>query len=167
MLETWAPLRGRVTIGGRSPENYPPLLIQVVLQQQGFGDQPLLVTPQSDGSFWCAMLFPGTYKIQAALENLWVSPIQELVWEGKSEEILLEIPTPGAPVEREGLPPNIRLRWEEHPDILWRIWGTLPECWWTDDAGGVTLEGLAAGSQTLSGNGFSTVVLVPSALVEP
>ena len=110
MLETWAPLRGRVTIGGRSPENYPPLLIQVVLQQQDFAEQPLLVTPQSDGSFWCAMLFPGTYKIQAALENLWVSPIQELVWEGKSEEILLEIPTPGAPVEREGLPPNTRLR---------------------------------------------------------
>ena len=166
VLETWAPLRGRVTIGGRSPENYPPLLIQVVLQQQGFGDQPLLVTPQSDGSFWCAMLFPGTYKIQAALENLWVSPIQELVWEGKSGEILLGIPTPGAPVEREGFPPNTRLRWEQHPETL-RIGDTLPEYWWTDEAGGVTLEGLAAGSQTLSENGFSTVVLVPSALVEP
>jgi hypothetical protein len=57
------------------------------------------VTPQADGSFELAGLTPGTYKVQASLDNIWLSDAVTIVAsaERPMAAIHLDIPSPGGP----------------------------------------------------------------------
>jgi hypothetical protein len=94
-------LRGHLTIGqaklAGQPRDYH---IFAAYQGKGMLDSILSVwaTPQPDGSFELAGLTPGTYKVQASLDNIWLSDTITLVASDKPmADIHLDIPAPGGP----------------------------------------------------------------------
>ncbi|MHB1562431.1 MAG: carboxypeptidase-like regulatory domain-containing protein, partial [Isosphaeraceae bacterium] len=94
---------GRVTLGGR-PITTQNARIRVIAGHQGSGvlDGPLSVEAivQADGQFSLLGLTPGTYRVQAARDGIWLSPSSTLkIAPGeKPAELTLDIPEPGAAV---------------------------------------------------------------------
>jgi hypothetical protein len=161
VLKPRAFLTGKVTLAGKPLSRWPAGQTMVVavpdMPNQGISQG---ATPQTDGRF-ALDLAPGTYKIQATIDNLWKTPELTVRWDGKSAPLTLDIPMPGLPVtvtvrDKAGKPlPSVRL--EPAPaDIEYR----------TDEKGSVTLAGLAAGRHTLRvvGRSETVGVTVPPAL---
>src|SRR5262249_44603773 len=78
VLPPAATLRGRVTVGGRA--GVPVGAIRVLAAYEGKGHGRLAgalsvsATAQADGTFELAGLTPGRYSLQAALDDIWLSP---------------------------------------------------------------------------------------------
>ncbi len=75
-------VRGKVTLGGK-PLNARNNQFVVLAGYEGKGKLNGLlsveVTPQADGSFELAGLTPGVYRVQAAMDGIWLSPSVRLV----------------------------------------------------------------------------------------
>lgn len=154
-------ITGHVTIGGRPAAGHPGT-IRVLAAYQGRGRLNALlsrdVTAQPNGTFTLDGLTPGTYRVQAARDGIWLSPTLPLTVSdaqatvGNSppplSPLTLDIAPPGAPVvlHLAGAPgQTVRLDRPPGPltDELWPV--TVA----TDGAGDLRLEGLEAGRHTV------------------
>ena len=95
-------LHGRVTAGGLSVLGLPSSFrVKAAYQGRGALNEALSVeaTAQSDGTFELAGLTPGTYQVQAARDDIWLSQTQTLtVGAGLVPAMALDIAPPGAAV---------------------------------------------------------------------
>jgi len=145
---------GRVTLGGRSASGRPGT-IRVLAAYKGRGRLGALlnrgVTAQPDGTFTLDGLTPGTYRVQAARDGIWLSQALRLTVGGSPlppSPLTLDIAPPGVPVvlHLTGAPGRTV--------TLGRPPGPLTEELWpitvaTDGAGDLRLDGLEAGRHTI------------------
>jgi hypothetical protein len=157
-------ISGRVTVGGVSPSNRPGVVrVLAAYQGKGFLSPYLSVatTADADGGFTLAGLTPGDYVVQAALDNIWLSPPVTLHITGPGPaRINLAIPEPGAPVrlalrDTHGKPIVGREITIERSGPLQWLW---PDKWISDGAGVVYIPTLEAGPQTIHVTGVSKAV---------
>jgi hypothetical protein len=150
-------LHGRVTVAGESVAGmHSRFQIQAAYQGRGNLNSLLSVeaTAQADGTFDLAGLTPGTYRVQAARDGIWLSETQTVtVGADPLPNLTLNIAPAGAPVtlrlvDRRGQSlPNeeaaLSLPAGPLTDTLW------PKTFTTDGAGELHLEGLTAGQHAL------------------
>jgi hypothetical protein len=148
-----------VTIGGKpaTPRDHQ---FVVVADYDGLGKvAPAMskkVVTEADGSFRLNALTPGNYRVQAALDNIWLSPTVTLKVDAKIPDmrpLTLDISPPGPGlkikvVNREGRPmANVRAT-VARPDgpltkVLW------PKDFCTDEAGVLHIPPLESGRQII------------------
>lgn len=112
-------------------------------------------TVQADGRFRLDGMTPGSYRIQAIMDGIWLSPSLAItVGGGRAKPIQLDIGQPGEAVLLEladpcGAPASgVAVRIERHPGPLVKsIW---PDELVSDKAGRIHLEGLEAGTHSLT-----------------
>ena len=152
-------LRGHVTVGRKTVAGINSTF-RITAAYQGQGQQNLLLcreaTAQTDGSFSLDGLTPGTYKVQASRDGIWLSPTQTLTVHASATlpEIMLDIPLPGQAVDLQltdakGNPmpgAEVTISRPDGPltDAVW------PATFTADGAGDLHLEGLNAGSETVT-----------------
>ncbi len=167
-------LRGRVTVAGAVPSNQPGQ-IHVLAAYEGRDRERLAhmlsvqTTAPGDGSFELAGLTPGQYTIQAAVDDIWLSPSVAVdVTERPLDPVTLTIPAPGGPVVvkvvgLDGTPlPGRPVTVDRPPGPLAsQLW---PAEFKTDGAGEARIPALEAGRHTLRAKGadVSSEVLVPA-----
>jgi hypothetical protein len=166
--------RGRVTVGGATPAKRPGS-VRVLAAYEGKGKGRLggllsvHTTAQEDGSFELAGLTPGRYTIQAALDNIWLSPSATVdVTDRPPGDVALAIPAPGGAAvvmtvgpdgtPRPGRPITIDRPAGPLAALLW------PGGWTTDGAGEVYVPALEVGRHTVRvpGTGATAEVIVPA-----
>lgn len=149
---------GHVTVGGNSPEHLGAI-IHVLAAHESAGKleraMNIRTTCSSDGSFELPGLTPGKYRVQAALDDVWLS---------KTIEVDAREGTPLAPLSLNIDPPGVGVsihllgpKWPQTPSpriAIERPSGPLTEELWpkdfeADGAGLVYLEGLEAGRHTM------------------
>ena len=158
-------LHGRVTVGGQ-PVSGLPSQFRVLAAYRGKGrlNEALSVeaTAQADGTFTLAGLTPGTYQVQAARDNIWLSETQTITVSGEAlPEMTLDIAPPGAPVllslaDKQGKP-----RPGQEVEIV-RPDGPLTEEIWparltTDSRGRLRVDGVEAGHHRMTVEGQPNV----------
>ncbi|HVJ84227.1 MAG TPA: carboxypeptidase-like regulatory domain-containing protein [Caulifigura sp.] len=164
-------VRGQVLIEGEGARITNGTLT-VRAQHQGLGrlDDLLSVetTAGSDGLFELAGLTPGTYRVQAALDGIWVSESEVLIsTEQPDPPIQLTIRPPGGPVvvrvtgRDPAKTPDLVVKRPEGP-LSERLW---PRSLTADGAGVIRVPALEAGTHVLRLGDRDTIVTVPS-LVE-
>lgn len=166
-------IAGRVTIGGRSARGLPGT-IRVLAAYRGRGRLGALfsrdMTARPDGTFTLDGLTPGTYRVQAARDGIWLSqtlPLTVGASPPSPSPLTLDIAPPGVPVvlHMGGVPGQTV--------TLDRPAGPLTEELWpitvaTDGAGDLRLDGLEAGRHTVVPAGGSPVVFdVPPVQLRP
>lgn len=152
-------ITGRVTVAGRSTAKLPSTFeveAHPTGQSQLAEILTVTVTAQADGTFTLPGLSAGTYQVQAARDNLWLSAAQTVTLPASGTPpppITLDIPAPGQTVtlhltDTQGRPlPLFTLTLPQPPGPLTdRLW---PSSVTTDGAGDLTLPGLTAGRHTL------------------
>lgn len=155
-------LEGTVTVAGGSPHGFPARF-RVLAEHLGRGKlrQVLNVSAlcEPDGSFTLRGLTPGIYRVQAAMDDIWVSEsVRVEVKDGSPEPIVLDIPTPGGPAtvkledEQGSALADVEVRVDLPAGPLTRK--LRSHTLRTDGAGIVRLEGLGAGEHTLWGREF-------------
>lgn len=134
-------LSGRVTISGKAPTSRPGNVhVVAAYQNKGILNSALSVatSADADGHFTLAGLTPGRYLVQAALDEIWLSPPERIeVAAKKLKPINLTIPSPGAPVRLQLLDSGGNPVVEKSIEIDQR--GPLAVLWprqWTSDAAG-------------------------------
>ena len=151
-------LTGRVTVGGQGVMGLPSQFrVRAAYQNRGELDEALSVetTAQADGTFTLAGLTPGTYLVQAARDNIWLSSSQTLtVGADAPAPTTLDIDPPGTPMllhltDTRGKPQagqTVRLTLPTGPltDLLW------PQTLTTDSRGDLRVEGLTAGPHSVT-----------------
>jgi hypothetical protein len=164
-------LRGRVTAGGAAPTGVSGS-VRVLAAYEGQGRLngvcSVQTTAQADGAFELAGLTPGRYRVQAALDDIWLSPTVTVeVADKPLAEAKLAIPAPGGAavvtvVDPDGKPLPGRAVTVDRPTgpLTGQLW---PAGWVTDGAGTVTIPALEAGRHTVraTGTDVSTEVVVP------
>ena len=160
---------GRVTVGGQ-PVLGTPSSFRVKAAYQGRGKlNPLLsvsAAVQADGTFTLSGLTLGTYQVQAARDDLWLSKTQVLtVTEGSQPPLTFDIAPPGAvmllhlaTVSGNALPDQtVSLDRPTGPltDLLWPVTAA------SDSHGDLRLDGLEAGPHTVDGTAAFTVPAQP------
>src|SRR5690606_17652377 len=150
---------GRVTVGGNPPTDLPAQVRVLAMPEHDDwrlrGLLAVEVTPEPDGTFTLHGLTAGTYRVQAALDNIWLSPSEtiEVTSDGVIEPLNLDIGTPAGAVIVEvlnaaGEPvPGAAIR-VERPDgpLTDRTW---PETFRADGAGRVIIPALEAGTHVI------------------
>jgi hypothetical protein len=150
-------LEGQVKVGGTAPSKLDAVVhVMAAYQDKGFLNPLLSVktTANVDGHFTLAGLTPGTYVVQAALDDIWLSKSQTIhVADETLKPLALDIPSPGAPVvlrlvNSAGKPVIGELVTIERPsgpltEVLW------PHEWTSDGAGVVSIPTLEAGRHQL------------------
>ena len=156
-------IAGKVTVGGKDIRGRRSLFL-VVAEYLGQGKLAGLlsrsVTPETDGRFDLPALTPGTYRVQASMDNIWLSPsIRVIVSDraAKSESLTLDIGRPGPAatvkiVDQAGKPvPDVKatVARPEGPlaDMLW------PRDFTSDGAGVLHIPPLEAGTHRLQVQG--------------
>jgi hypothetical protein len=166
-------LLGRVRVAGQVPADHAGSL-RVLASYEGpdkaYVGSLLSVeaTAQADGAFELAGLTPGVYRVQAALDDLWLSPAVDLVVSDRDPmPVMLSIPAPGGPawisvVDSSGAPVPGRAVVVERPagPLTERLW---PTSFLTDGAGAVYLPALEAGRHIVR-SGSATVEVEVQAL---
>ena len=157
-------LSGRVTIGGAAPSSRPGN-VQVLAAYQGQGtlNSALSLTADADaeGRFTLAGLTPGTYLVQASLDDIWLSsPVRVVVPARNPLALNLSIALPGVPVVVHLLDPQGKLVVGksiefDHPGPLSSLW---PRQWTSDAAGVVFIPTLETGRHSIRVTGSSTSV---------
>lgn len=151
-------LHGRVTVDGQPVTGLPSSFhIRAAYQGRGTLNEALSVdaTAQADGTFELAGLTPGTYRVQAARDDIWLSGTQTLtVGAGALPDLTLDIAPPGLPVvlhleDGQGRPLAGREVGVERPagPLTALIW---PAPLASDGAGDLRLDGLEAGPHRLT-----------------
>jgi hypothetical protein len=168
-------VRGKVLVGGKGvPDRASRLL--VVAEHEGSGTlDPLLsqtVTPDADGRFELAGLTPGTYRVQAALDGIWLSRSVRLTVGPTAPEqpLTLDVGTPGRAsvirlTSRQGQPVRGVQATVERPE------GPLAEALWparlvADGAGVIHVPPLEAGTHKVRigrATGTTTLTIPPLA----
>jgi hypothetical protein len=144
-----------VTVGGVAPTARPGK-IRVLAVHRGNGKldaaMSLHTTADVDGRFELAGLTPGHYEVQAALDDIWLSPPVPLDVAPNAAQLpplALAIPAPGGAV-RVTFPPNPAADLEvkvDHPGPLGEaLW---PQAFPADGAGVVFIPTLEKGRHTL------------------
>ncbi len=153
---------GKVTVGGKAIRGRRSLF-RVVAEYEGQGSLAGVlsrsVTPEMDGRFELPALTPGTYRVQAAMDNIWLSPSVRLKVSAaaKMEPLTLDIGQPGPAttlrvVNPAGKPlPDVKatVARPEGPlaDMLW------PREFTSDGAGVLHIPPLEAGTHRLQVRG--------------
>ncbi|HEX4608121.1 MAG TPA: hypothetical protein VH092_07940, partial [Urbifossiella sp.] len=166
-------VRGRVTVGGVAPAGLAGT-VRVLAAYEGKGKGRLgavfsvETTAQTDGSFELAGLTPGRYVVQAALDDIWLSPSVALdVADRPLDPLVLAIPAPGGPVAvtvvgPDGTPRSGRAVTVDRPagPLTARLW---PAEWSTDGAGVAYIPALEVGRHTVRvrGTAVSAEVVAP------
>jgi len=164
-------LRGHVAVGGRSVTGLKARF-RVLAAFQGKGKLngalSIEANAQDDGSFELAGLTPGSYQVQAAMDDIWLSKCARLEVGGKPlAPLVLDVPAPGAPVvvrlvDGNGRPMAREEAAIERPagPLQARLW---PKTLRSDGAGRIVLEGLEHGEHklTLTGTGTAHAVRIP------
>jgi hypothetical protein len=150
---------GKVTVGGKSASLWNDRF-RVLAAYEGRGSLDNLlsisVIADADGYFELAGLTPGRYRIQSAMDDLWLSPSRNLivaatdVKDAGSHSLLLDVGLPGAPsvircVDNEGksLAGDVRIYLHRPPGPLTdRLW---PTTFVSDGAGIVNVPPLETG----------------------
>ncbi|MEO7719725.1 MAG: carboxypeptidase-like regulatory domain-containing protein [Capsulimonas sp.] len=159
---------GRITVGEESVSRLNSTF-RILAAYQGRGKLNVFLnvdtTAQADGSFDLSGLTPGTYKIQAARDGIWLSETKTvIVGNGALPDLDFDIGAPGAATivhlrNAQGKPIGVKSVRVARPtgpltDILW------PDTFPVDPAGDVRLEGLEAGPHQISaGDGKGRVRL--------
>jgi protocatechuate 3,4-dioxygenase beta subunit len=161
-----ASLMGRVTVGGFTPSEWPGVIhVLAAYQGKGFLASALdvVTTADADGHFTLAGLTPGTYVIQAALDEIWLSSQATVHVAGTSTRpIKLSIPLPGVPVriklrDSSGNPVTEKSITIDRSGPLANLW---PREWASDGAGMIYVPTLEAGRHTIRTPGSPRVVTV-------
>ncbi len=146
-------VEGKVTIGGAAPTGVPGQIIVVAEYQDKGPLNPLLslrTTADADGRFTLAGLTPGTYQVQATLDEIWLSETTTItVGADQLADLKLNIGTPGGPAAIVLRGPNdaplvdyaITLDCPAGP-LARQYW---PAEWRSDGAGRVFIPPLEAG----------------------
>lgn len=151
-------VQGKVTLDGRSLPTIPGFVrVRAVPVEQGRLTSLLTVevTVQSDGSFTLAGLTPGKYRVQAALENIYLSPEQIITVPasalGDLSAIALRLPRPGKAVVL-----SVGVKYADAPATLVEklpdgplATQTYARFYPVDGAGDLRIEGLPAGKWRL------------------
>jgi hypothetical protein len=145
-------LRGRVATAARTGT----IRVLAAYRDRGFLNAALSVQATADagGNFTLAGLTPGTYQLQAALDEIWLSPsVTVRVADRDPAPVHLAIAAPGAPLvvhleDRSDKPViggSIAVARPDGPlaEALW------PRVWTADGAGIVFIPTLEAGPHTL------------------
>lgn len=161
---TW--LKGRVTIGGAAPSKRPGT-VHVFAAYQGQGPLSSVLsvttTADADGNFTLAGLTPGTYLIQASLDEIWLSQQEKVrVVAGNAKPIKLSIPLPGAPlhvklVDSVGNPVMEKSITIDRTGPLAVLW---PQRWTSDSLGAIYVPTLEAGRHRIRVSGSSTSLTI-------
>ena len=148
-----------MTVGGKAALDWRNQ-IRVLAAHQGRGQLDELlsiqVSAQADGRFELAGLTPGRYRIQAAMDDIWLSPSVELTVETDARppgQVALDIGRPGVPsvircVDGSGKPQvgvEASLLRPAGP-LSERLW---PKTFVADGAGVINLPPLEAGRHNL------------------
>ncbi len=150
---------GRVMIGGKPAKPREHQFI-VVADYDGLGklapSMSKKVVPAADGSFRLNALTPGNYRVQAALDNIWLSPCVTLKVDAKAPDmrpLTLDISPPGPGltikvVNREHRPMVDVRATVARPDgpLTKALW---PKDFRTDGAGVLQIPPLETGRQTI------------------
>jgi hypothetical protein len=160
-------VRGKVTVGGKGARGWDNQL-HVLAAYEGKGKLDdllsLRVSAEADGSFELAGLTPGTYRVQAAMDGIWLSPAVRLTVTADGvprEPLTLNIGEPGAAgvlklVNRHGEPARGIEATVVRPDgpLAAELW---PAHFTSDGAGVLNLPPLEAGTHRLHFKGFAKV----------
>ena len=171
-------LHGRVTVGSQSVRGLPSSFrARAAYQGKGRLNEALSVeaTAQADGTFELAGLTPGTYRVQAARDGIWLSGTQTvMVGTETLPDLTLDIAPPGVPVilkleDQQGKPrpgQEVRIARPDGP-LTEEIWPTMLTA---DSAGNLRVDGLEAGHHlvTIAGQagksvGFDVPAWTPAA----
>lgn len=177
-------LSGTVTVGGRSPAQGPgSIRVLAEFQDKGALSSVLSTvlsvetTANADGRFVLSGLTPGTYIVQAALDDIWLSPPTELDVPNPASKqelplIQIAIPAPGAEVrlrllDPEGKPVVGRTATLDRSGPLAGLW---PREFMTDGAGSIDVPTLESGRHKIHVDGVKKTVefdvpLLPAAAV--
>jgi hypothetical protein len=157
---------GRITAAGQ-PVGRLPSVFRVLAAYQGRGTLNALLsvetTASADGAFTLAGLTPGTYQVQAARDDLWLSPAQTLIVTGNPlPPLTLDILPPGLPVVLH-LVNSLGQAQPGRTVTLDRPAGPLTGLLWpktaaADSQGDLRLDGLEAGPHTVNGTASFTVL---------
>lgn len=167
-----------MTVAGAAPTGRPGS-IRVLAAYEGRPKGRLAsvlnveTTAQADGSFELAGLTPGRYAIQAALDDIWLSPsVRVAVPDQSVQALTLTIPTPGGPAVVKVIGPD-RKPIAGRAVTVDRPAGPLATLLWpaefkTDGAGEARIPALEAGRHTVRAKGtdVSAEVVVPALPVE-
>jgi len=150
---------GRVTVGGAAPDGRAGRLrVLAAYDAAASVAAPLLAvqaTARADGTFDLAGLTPGKYRVQAALDDVWLSATVaiDVAPDRPIAPIALDVPRPAGPVavlvtDPKGAPLPGRTVTVDRPsgpltDALW------PKSFDTDGAGVAHIPALEAGSHTI------------------
>jgi hypothetical protein len=174
VLPTPLNVQGCVTVAGGSAVGLPSTFeIRAVYQGRGelnqLLDRDAIALP--DGTFQLSGMTPGTYRVQAARDGIWLSATQALVVGAESLPVLtLDIGLPGAPV-------TVHLQDAHghslvgHEAILDVPNGPLTAILWpdtvtSDGAGDLHLDGLTAGTHTVRPIGLPSVTFTVPPVLE-
>jgi hypothetical protein len=155
-------LRGKVTVGGAVPPENCSVRVVAACIGRGRLNATFSVntTAQADGTFELSGLTPGQYELQAALDDIWLSPATPVKIDGgASASFTLAIAAPGGPllatlVGSDGRPIRHRAVSIDRPEgeLTRALW---PTEWKTDGAGQVRFPALEAGQHVLRIKGLS------------
>ena len=165
-------LSGRVTLGGNATADCRSKF-RVYAEYQGKGKLTAVLSvetiAQADGTFELNGLTPGPYRLQAAMDDIWLSNTLEFeaVQDSNYKDVMLEIAPPGVPMLLTLTASNTPCM-PETKVFLDRPAGPLRDRFWpeyltTDGAGKVWLDGLETGEHTLTVHGEKYKFQIPAA----
>jgi hypothetical protein len=171
-------LQGKVTVGGKSVQGRKNQF-RVLAAYEGKGKiddlLSLDVSAEADGRFELAGLTPGTYQVQAAMDNIWLSRTMSLTVKPEAaafEPLTLDVGEPGTPSVMELAHPDgtpgrggaVKVVRPKGPltDLLWPVEFTA------DGAGLIEIPPLEVGSHTVRVTGATEeqTLMIPSLLDE-
>jgi len=165
-------ITGKVTVGGKAARSRDCRL-RVYAQYEGKGKLTAvlgrMVTPDADGNFKLSALTPGSYRVQAAMDGIWLSAsVRMTVSEARQEPppLTLDIGAPGPAItlkvaDRQGRPVADATATVVRPEGPWAdaLW---PREFVSDGAGAIHIPPLEVGTHRVQVRGAKErLVVVP------
>ncbi|MDB5307824.1 MAG: Carboxypeptidase regulatory-like protein [Gemmataceae bacterium] len=177
VLPPAATVRGTVTVGGKSPLRRAGQ-VRVLAAYEGKGSLDDFLSargnPGADGAYELAGLTSGTYRVQAVLDDIWLSAAKLVTVKPGTAgpvELDLDVGEPGLPgvielVDPAGKPrPGLEVTLHRPPGPLTRaLW---PDKLQADGAGVVQVPPLEAGKHRITIRGVDREWVVPALAANP